>query len=144
VKAGKLPKPAGASSDNAQGKVDALLSAIYAQLEADEINSKDEQGNIDPVPVAPRIVQKLCELWVDDTQDIAFKQVLLNTALTIAAASFTSTTNLPAPANYKECATPQTYWLNHKVGCAVASAGLFHQVLMPIRQALKIRDTGEI
>jgi len=145
VKAGKASPPAGAPLDaGAQAQIDDLLKSIYADLDGDQISYKDDQGNIDPVPVAPRLVQKLANCWNDETVNIAFRQVLLQTAIVTASNSFTAATKLPAPMAWAEVAAPQTYWLNHKVGCAISSAGLFHQVLMPLRTALKIRDTGNL
>jgi hypothetical protein len=127
-----------------QPDVDALIQAIKSDLAADGIPYKTLQGEDDPVPIAPRLVQKLANCWNDQSVSIAFKMVLLAKAITVASQSFKNVTGLEAPNSWVEVAAQQTYWANHQVGCAVHSEGLFHQVLMPIRRALKIRDTGAI
>jgi hypothetical protein len=145
VKAGKALAPAGASLDNgAQTQLDDLLKSIYAELDADQISYKADQGNIDPVPIAPRLARDLANKWNDPEESIAFRQVLLQKTLDVSSKAFKDITGLTPPSAWAEVAAPQTYWLNNKVNCAVHSVGLFHQVLMPLRTALKIRDTGNL
>jgi hypothetical protein len=145
IKAGKAPKPAGAAPEiTPLDKLNELLRSIYAGLETDGTPYKDDAGNIDPVPVAPNLTRELANRWNDETQGMGFRQVLLQAAITTASEAFTAATTLPAPTKWTEVAAPQTYWLNHKVNCMIHSAGLFHQVLTPLRTALKIRDTGEV
>ncbi|MBN1691317.1 MAG: hypothetical protein JW901_09860 [Dehalococcoidia bacterium] len=144
VRSGALRPVAGSLDNGAQNQVDDLLKSIYAELKTDEIAYKDDQGNIDPVPIAPRLVRDLANKWNDPNESMAFKQVLLQTTINTASAAFKAVTNINPPSTWAEVAAPQTYWLTHKVECSIHSAGLFHQVLMPLRTALKIRDTGNV
>ena len=130
--------------EDVQPQIDALINSIKLDLTADGIPYKDLQGEDDPVPMAPRLVQKLANAWNDQSISLAFKMVLLAKTITVASQSFTKATGLPAPTSWVEVAAPQTYWKNNQVGCAIHSEGLYHQILMPIRKALQIRDTGSV
>ena len=130
--------------EDVQPQIDALINGIKLDLTADGIPYKDLQGEDDPVPMAPRLVQKLANAWNDQSISLAFKMVLLAKTITVASQSFTKATGLPAPTSWVEVAAPQTYWKNNQVGCAIHSEGLYHQILMPIRKALQIRDTGSV
>ncbi|MFA5078835.1 MAG: hypothetical protein WC541_05050 [Dehalococcoidia bacterium] len=143
VKAGAIKPKGDAVSNTAQSQIDDIINSIIASKEADGISCKDEAGNLDPVPIAPELIKVLTARWNDTEVSQAFKQLLLNKTLKTAADSFKLVTGMAAPDSWAEVAAPQTYWLNHKVDCKVASAGLFHQVLMPLRKALQIRDTGD-
>lgn len=124
--------------------IDAVIMGIKSDLAEDGIPYKDLQGEDDPVPMAPRVVQKLANMWNDTSVGLPFKMALLAKAIAIASQSFKKATTMDAPTSWVEVAQPQTYWANHQLSCAIHSEGLFHQVLMPIRQALKIRDTGTV
>jgi len=125
-------------------QVDNILKDIYAGLESDGINYKKDDGSIDNVAVAPHISRVLANTWGSSEYSMAYKMKLLEKALQICSDSFKSVTQLEPPTKWDEVKEPQTYWLNHKVGCPVQSVALFHQVLMPLRTVLKIKDTGEV
>jgi hypothetical protein len=139
----KQPPRAGASSQ-AQSQLDALYKEIYADLDADGISYHNADGSIDPIPVGPRLLQELTRIWNDPAYTQAYKQLLLNEVLKVTSDAYTKGTGLPAPTTYAECADYNKYWREHQVGCEVHSAEIFRQLLMPIREALKIKDTGEI
>jgi hypothetical protein len=130
--------------EDVQPQIDAVIQSIKNDLAGDGIPYKDLQGEDDPVPIAPRLVQKLANCWNDQTVSLAFKMVLLAKAIAVASSSFKKATGLDAPTTWVEVASPQSYWATHQVGCSVNSEGLFHQILMPIRKALQIRDTGNV
>ena len=130
--------------EDVQPQIDAVIQGIKNDLASDGIPYKDLQGEDDPVPIAPRLVQKLSNCWNDTSVGLSYKMVLLAKVIAVASQSFKAVTGLEAPVWWIEVAAPQTYWAAHKVGCRVTSEGLFHQVLMPIRTALKIRDTGSV
>ena len=145
VREGKIAQPRGSKAGgDVFDNVDDVLKGIYKELDSGEVDYKDDKGDMDWIPVAPLLSRELAAYWVDPNVNLAFKQVLLQKTLEITAIAFTTATTLPAPTKYIEVAKVQTYWLIHKVNCAVHSAGLFHAVLLPIRIALKIRDTGAI
>jgi hypothetical protein len=144
VSKGAIQAPRSAPEEDVQPQIDALIQSIKNDLASDGIPYKDLEGEDDPVPIAPRLVQKLANCWNDATVSLAFKMVLLAKAIMVAGQSFSKATGLSAPTTWIEVASPQTYWANHQVNCSVNSEGLFHQVLMPLRTALKIRDTGNI
>jgi hypothetical protein len=144
VSKGAIKAPSGEPTEDVTPQIDAVIQGIKNDLASDGIPYKDLQGEDDPVPMAPRVVQKLANYWNDASVSLAFKMVLLAKAIAIAGKSFEKATALPAPTTWVEVAQPQTYWAAHQVTCAIHSEGLFHQVLMPIRQALKIRDTGSV
>jgi hypothetical protein len=144
VQKGAIQSPRSEPSEDVQPQIDAVIQGIKNDLSADGIPYKDLQGEDDPVPIAPRLVQKLANCWNDASVSLAFKMVLLAKAITVAGQSFTKATGLPAPTTWVEVASPQSYWATHQVGCAIHSEGLYHQILMPIRKALQIRDTGSV
>lgn len=138
----KLPK-----AGDTDGDLSALMNAIYADCDDNGIPYKSEvngQTVIDPVPISPRISQALANMWNSVNVSMSFKLAVLNSALDICSAAFKVVTNLPAPTSWQECADYNGYWRLHQVACAVHSEGLFRQVLMPIRQVLKIKDLGDV
>lgn len=144
VSKGAISAPRSGPVEDVQPQIDAVIQGIKNDLASDGIPYKDLQGEDDPVPIAPRLVQKLANCWNDASVSLSFKMVLLAKAILVAGQSFTKATNLPAPTTWVEVASPQSYWATHQVGCAVNSEGLYHQILMPLRQALKIRDSGSV
>ena len=71
--------------EDVQPQIDALINGIKLDLTADGIPYKDLQGEDDPVPMAPRLVQKLANCWNDASVSLAFKMVLLAKTITVAS-----------------------------------------------------------
>ena len=134
-------------SGDTTGDLSSLMNAIYADCDSAGIPYKSEENGqtvIDPVPISPRISQALANMWYSVNASMSLKLAVRDAALTTCSAAFKAVTNLPAPTSWNECADYNKFWRNNMVGCAVHSEGLFRQVLMPIRQVLKIKDTGDI
>lgn len=138
----KLPRSGDANSD-----LSVLMNNIYADCDNSGIPYKTEingQSVIDPVPIAPRLSKALANMWNSVNVSMSLKLAVLDAALTTCSAAFKVVTNLTPPTTWDECADYNKYWRLHQTACAVHSEGLFRQVLMPLRTALKIKDTGDI
>ena len=130
------------------GDINSILQSIYADLDNEGVPYKVTDGNglvtIDPIPVAPNISRILSDIWNDPAWAMSVKMGLLSKALDICSASFKSITGLDAPTTWAAVADYNQFWRSHPVNCKVTSQALFHQGLMPLRQVLKIKDTGDV
>jgi hypothetical protein len=112
--------------------MDKFVEKVIESLKEDGIEYLDEKGEINPTPIAPRLVVMLAYF----TGSAEEKAVLANDAVDYASRSFAKISLLTAPTTYAECADFNQYWRIHKVNCQV-NRGIVRPVFMTLRDALK-------
>ena len=142
VDAGVIPMPIPQSSD--AKTLDDIMKWIEGDCTRGDIPCKEADGSYAAVPFASRLLTQLQNRWDDPNVPMTLKMQLLQTTMEFASKAFVETTGLAAPAKYSECDDVQEYWFNNKVNCKIASSHLFRMVLSPIRNTLRIRDTGRV
>lgn len=144
VKAGKVAgKTAGSDSIN-ETTIEGIMNWIKKELESNNIPFVDSSGELLPIPIAPQLLRQLTSRWNLPEVPMDLKMTLLGMTIDYASRAFKEATGLAAPTQYSECDDAQEYWFKCKPTCAIQSAALFRVVLGPIRDALRIRDTGKI
>ncbi|MCK9569557.1 hypothetical protein M0R72_11510 [Candidatus Pacearchaeota archaeon] len=146
VREGKLPPPAGAPTPQSidETTIEGIMNWIKKDLEDGNIPYVDAAGELLPIPVAPQLLRQLTSRWNNPNVPMDIKMTLLQMTIDFASRAFKEGTGLESPAKYSECDDVQEYWFKCKPTCAIQSAALFRMVLAPLRDTLRIRDTGKI
>jgi hypothetical protein len=141
-----MPAPAGAPTPQSidETTIEGIMNWIKKDLEDGNIPYVDADGELLPIPVAPLLLRQLTSRWNNPNVPMDIKMTLLQMTVDLASRAFKEGTGLAAPAKYSECDDVQEYWFKCKPTCAIQSAALFRMVLAPIRDTLRIRDTGKI
>jgi hypothetical protein len=143
VKAGAIKAPAGSDSID-ETTIEGIMNWIKKELDGSQTPYLDTNGELLPIPVAPQLLRQLTSRWNNPNVPMDLKMKLLSMTVDFASRSFKEGTGLEAPTKYTECDDVQEYWFANKPTCKIQSAALFRMVLSPIRDALKIRDTGAV
>jgi len=143
IRAGAIKAPAGSDSID-ETTIEGIMTWIKKELDSGQIPYADSNGELLPIPIAPQLLRQLTARWNNPNAPMDLKMSLLRMTIDYASRAFKEATGIAAPANYSECDDVQEYWFTHKPNCQVQSASLFRTVLNPIRDALRIRDTGNL
>jgi len=118
-------------------KVQAIYDGILKELDGSNISYRYENGDINPTPIAPRLVQA-CGNWQGPRDEEYWE--LVDLTVKFASESFVDVTGIkPAPSTYAEVADYNKYWRNHATACKVPREQA-RPVLMTLRDALAYQD----